>query len=155
MDATWIVTANAGRARFFSQSRPSDRLEEINDMVNDIVRQRTSDIDTDRMGPTSAGQSIHNTGGATPNKTYEPAQTPIEHETELFARSVASYLLHAHQEGRYQGIVLAASPQFLGVLRKMLDPQLKPLVNLEINKDYTQASPTQLIEQIQAHKTHH
>jgi protein required for attachment to host cells len=152
MDATWIVSANASRARFFSQAHALDSLEEINDMVNDAVRLRTSETESDKIGPTSATKSIHNTGGAAPNKNYEPHRTPVEHQTELFARSVASFLQQGHQEGRYKHLSLIASPQFLGELRKFIDPKLGSLVNLEIDKDYTQFSAKQLNERIHAHE---
>lgn len=152
MNATWIVTANAGRARFFAEPAPTEDLQEIEDMVNDGARLKTSESQTDRMGPTSAGQSMHNTGGALPNKTYEPAQTPVQRATEIFAKDVANYLLKGHQEGRYRKIALVASPQFLGILRQQLDPQLKHLVSVEINKDYTELSPEQLHEHVQAEK---
>jgi protein required for attachment to host cells len=150
MNSTWIVSANASRARFFSQEPTSEKLEEITDMVNAAARLRTAETESDRLGPTAATKSSHNTGGATPNKTYEPAQTPAEHQTELFARNVADFLLKSYQEGRFQGLSLVASPQFLGVLRKLLDPQLESVVRLEINKDYTQFSAKQLLEQLQA-----
>jgi protein required for attachment to host cells len=148
MSATWIVTANASRARFFSQERSSDRLEEINGMVNEAVRLRTSETESDSIGLRSAGKSIHNVGAATPNKTYEPHQTPEEHQAELFARSIATYLLQAYQENRLRQILLFASPQFLGILRKLLDPGISAMVKLEVSKDYTQLNPQQLLEQI-------
>ncbi|MDQ1816636.1 host attachment protein [Massilia sp. CCM 9210] len=153
MEATWIVVANAGRARFFAGSGDigdNGELEEINDMVNTAVRLRTADTEPDRIGPTSATKSIHNTGGAAPNKSYEPPQTPTEHETELFARSINSFLLQGLHESRFRQLVLVASPQFLGVLRKLLDPQLTPLLKFDINKDYTHLNPRQLREQLQA-----
>ena len=152
MNTTWIVTADAGRARIFADAGHSQPLQEIDDLVNTAQRMRISDKMTDRLGPTSAGQSIHNTGGALPNKTYEPAQTPAQRATEMFAKEVAQYLLKGHQAGRYREIALVASPQFLGVLRKQLDPQIEPLVSIEINKDYTGLSPEQLHERIQAKK---
>ncbi|NEX59584.1 host attachment protein [Noviherbaspirillum galbum] len=152
MDATWIVTANAGRARFFSQLHASDPLEEINDMVNEQVRLRTSETESDRIGPTSATQSIHDTGGAVPGKTYEPKQTPKEHATELFAKSVAEYLLKSFRDGRFTQLSLVVSPQFLGTLRQELSPELDSVVKLEISKDYTQFSPQQLWDQIRAHR---
>jgi hypothetical protein len=34
MQAAWIVSANAGRARFFSQANATEPLQEIHDMVN-------------------------------------------------------------------------------------------------------------------------
>lgn len=153
MEQMWIVVANAGRARFFADpggSGENSELEEINDMVNAAVRLRTAETETDRLGPTSATKSIHNTGGALPNKSYEPPQTPTEHETELFARSINSYLLQGLHEGRFGQLALVASPQFLGLMRKMLDPQLTPLLKLDINKDYTSLSARQLHEQLNA-----
>lgn len=152
MSATWIVSANSSRARFFSQAHPSEPLEEINDMVNTAVRQRTAETEQDRLGPTSGTKSGHNTGGSVPNKTYEPPQTPVEHETESFARSVAGFLLEGHHRGRFQQVCLVASPQFLGVLRKLLDPKVHSAVDLEINKDYTHSTAAELLEQIAAHR---
>jgi protein required for attachment to host cells len=152
MNATWIVSANASRARVFSQSAPSDPLEEVNDMVNEAVRLRTLDTETDKLGPTAATKSIHNVGGATPNKTYQPAQTPQEHNTELFARYIADFLLRSYQEGRFQKLSLVVSPQFLGVLRKLLDHQLESVITFEINKDYTYFSPRELFEFIKTYQ---
>lgn len=121
-------------------------------MVDTAVRMRTAETEQDRLGATSATKSAHNTGGAAPNKTYEPHQTPVEHETEAFARSVSTFLLQGHHEGRFQNLSLIASPQFLGVLRRLLDPKLKSVVGLEINKDYTHCTPVQLQEQIRKHR---
>lgn len=153
MNATWIVSANASRARFFSQEQSSEALEEIHDMANEAVRLRMTETgESDKRGPHAATKSKHNTGGALPNKLYEPPQSPEKHEAELFARDIASYLLQAHQEGRFQKLSLVVSPQFLGMLRKLLDPRLESVVSLEIDKDYTQFSPEQLLEQIRALK---
>jgi protein required for attachment to host cells len=152
MPTTWILSANASRARFFSQPKLSEPLEEVNDMVNEAVRLRMVETERDKIGPTAATKSIHNVGGPTPNKTYEPPQSPEKHEAELFARSIAGFLLQAYREGRFQQLLLVVSPQFLGMLRGLLDSQLEAVVKLEINKDYTHFSPVQLREQIQAQK---
>lgn len=120
-------------------------------MVNEASRMSTSDVETDRMGPTSAGQSMHNTGGALPNKNYEPRQMPDKRAAEGFAREIADYLLRAHREGRFQQLSLVVSPQFLGALRKFLDPSLQDAVKLEVDKDYTHFSPEQLRQHIQMH----
>lgn len=153
MQATWIVSANASRARFFAQANASAALEEINDMVNESARLRMLETtESDKRGPISAAKSMHNVGAATPNKLYEPPQTPDKHEAELFARDIASYLLKGYQDGRYGQLCLVVSPQFLGMLRGLLDPNLKSAVKLEIDKDYTHSSPEELREQIQANK---
>ncbi len=150
MNTTWMVAANAGRARFFSQQAESAPLEEINDMVNGGARLRASETESDQIGQLAASKSRFNVGAATQPSGYEPNQLPSEHQTELFARDVCSYLLQAYYEGRYQRLCLIAAPQFLGVLRKLLDPQVAALLSVEINKDFTRLSPKELREQLQA-----
>jgi protein required for attachment to host cells len=151
MDTTWIVAADAGRARIFAESSPSQPLIEIEDLVNPAARVQAGDQYTDRLGPTSAGQHLPNTSGAAPSKQYEPPQSMAEHEAEIFAKEISGILMKGLQEKRFQKLTLIAAPKFLGALRMFLDPQLKPLVNQELNKDYSQFSGHQLREQLQAH----
>ena len=152
MSATWIVSANASRARIFSQENSSAPLEEVKDMINEAARLRMLETtESDKRGPTSATKSIHNVGAATPNKLYEPPQTPDKHEAELFARDIGAYLQQAHREARFQQLSLVVSPQFLGMLRTLLGKELESVVKMEINKDYTHFGGEQLREQIQAH----
>jgi protein required for attachment to host cells len=150
MDDVWIVTANAGRARIFSQESAGDRPAEINDMANTAVRLRTVETETDDLGQRSAGKSRHSVGAATPSSGYEPNQTPAEHQTENFARDVAAFLLKAHQDGRFRHLILAAAPEFLGVLRKLLDTKVSGAVSVTINKDYTQLKADELRQRIDA-----
>lgn len=162
MPTTWILSANAGRVRIFAESSQSEPLQEIEDMVNTAAQLRTSETETDRIGPLAAANSSHAIGGneaagfahnakaGAPTSGYEPNQTPAEHQTELFAKDVSTYLLKAQQEGRFQQLVISASPEFLGVLRSKLDPQVKQAVKLELNKDYTHSNAHQLREQLQA-----
>lgn len=157
MDATWIVSANAGRARFFSQTAWSDPLEQINELTNGAVRLRTVDTESDSLGQISGARGQHKGrhGTASQGSGYEPEQTPAEHQTEIFARSVAGTLLKAHQEGRYKRLFLVASPEFLGVLRRVMNSNLQPLIVAEINKDYTQLSPGDLNARVRDHRFGH
>jgi protein required for attachment to host cells len=152
MDTTWIVSADAGRARFFAESNPAKPLVDIEDMVNTDVRLRDSEINTDAGGILAAGKSPHSTGGALPNSQYQPATTPEQHSAEIFARDISTYLLQAQREGKFQKLALVAAPKFLGVLRQELDSQLKNLVSVEINKDYTHSNAKELQEQMKAHQ---
>lgn len=121
-------------------------------MANDAVRLRTSETETDDIGLRSASKSPHSVSAPRPQSGYEPPQTPAEHQTEIFARDVADYLLKAYQEGRYRQLCLTASPEFLGMLRKLLDPRIASAISLEVNKDYTQSNAIQLREKIRSHK---
>lgn len=140
MDAAWIVSANAGRAMIYAQESAKGALREITDMANPAARLRTADTESDKIGPTA------------PGKTYEPAQTPEERQTELFARAVSDYLRQGQVEGRFKKLILVAGPEFLGALRQLMDPNVLKVVSKEINKDYTQYKPTQLLEMMQAHE---
>ena len=134
-------------------------------MVNSAVRLRVLETESDKIGPTAATNSGHNIGGTqgvgwahngkvgAPNKAYQPAHTPAEQEAEQFAKDISHYLMSAHQEGRFQQLVISASPQFLGALRSFLDPHIKPLIKLELNKDYTSFNAQQLREHLQAQQS--
>lgn len=152
MNATWIVTANAGKARIFCQHEPTGQLEEVADLADDAARLRTVDTETDRLGPLAAGGSTHNTGGRLPTSGYEPAATPARHEMEKFARTVATCLLAARREERFEHLVLSASPEFLGMLRPLLDDEVRATLDLEVARDYTQASGHELNEHIRRHR---
>lgn len=156
MDANWIVAANTGRARFFALPKPNEPVQEIFDMVNANARQRDNEIDTDSLGQRAASSSRHGAGMAgTTSSDYQPHQTPKQHEAERFARDVAEYLLKACNEGQFRKLSLVASPEFLGVLRRLLDPQVAGRIDSEINKDYTQASGEELRERVRAHREKH
>jgi protein required for attachment to host cells len=152
MDATWIISANASRARIFSQARPGQPLEEIDDMINTPARMRAHDLETDDLGLRAAAKSRHNVGAPRTPSNYEPDVSPAEHETQRFARSIGDFLHKAHLDGRYRDLCVVASPEFLGMLRSELRHQhLDSTVKSEINKDYTHCSPDELRQRIQAH----
>lgn len=152
MATTWIVSANAGRARFFSRANLNAPLEEVDDMINDAARLPSAENETDDIGLRSASKSAHSVGAPRPQSGYEPNQTPGEHQTENFARAVADRLLKCYQQGLFQQLILSASPEFLGVLRKQLHANVGGIVQLEINKDYTQSDARELAEHMHKHE---
>lgn len=144
MDSTWIVSANAGRARIFAQHRGNDALQEVSDMVNTPAREPVRATETDALGQRAAGKSRLGSGGPSQQNGYQPHQTPPQHQEELFARDVAHFLIHAHDEGRFKELCVVAAPGFLGVLRREMKDKLDGAIKLEINKDYTRESADDL-----------
>ena len=61
----------------------------------------------------------------------------------------------AYNQQRFKNLVLSASPEFLGVLRKLLSQQLQQAIVFELNKDYTHMPPDQLQAQIQTQREQH
>jgi protein required for attachment to host cells len=165
MKPTRIITANAGRARIFEQATLTEPLQEVEDLVSAAAKQNNSEIVSDETAPIAATKSghgitsgnqapgiAHNANSGAPNKQYQPAVTPSEHEAEQFSKDISAYLVKAHQEGKFGQLVISASPQFLGTLRSKIDKQLKDVIKSEYNKDYTHFNGPQLREQLQALK---
>lgn len=151
MNATWIVSANSGKARFFAQEGFNTPLREISGLINDAARMKNADIDTDAQGPHAASRSRHSTGMAMQPSGYEPEQSAVQHLNEKFARNVVEYLQQAHNSGCFSQLCLVAAPEFLGTLRKVMNSGLQPLVTSEINKDYTQLNPKDLGARVREH----
>ncbi len=151
MAVTWIVAANAGHARIFTQEKAGAPLAEVEGLKHAATRLRTSDTETDELGQ-QLGTKAPGGTSSMPGSGYEPHQTPAEHQSELFAREVAATLTKGQQGGRYTQLVLMASPEFLGLLRKLISPQVHGAVRLEIAKDYTQLDPKALRDRLAEHE---
>ena len=83
------------------------------------LKRPTCSPQTARKGGDSSGQRV----------------TPVEHETELFSKTLARYLDKARNEHRYDKLYLIAPPEFLGLMRENLSKEVRKLTAEEINKD--------------------
>lgn len=126
MATTWIVAADASRARILQVMDREERLSEIEDLLNPEGRAHDRDLLADghpRFRGTSGPGSDRQETSAT------------EHETELFAKRLGAYLDKARNEHRYERLHLIAPPKFLGQLRKELGKEVQKLVADELPKD--------------------
>ena len=124
MKTTWIVAADASRARVL-QVADRERLDEIENLVNPEGRLQDRELTTD------ANPRLHGPGGMSARE--EPSA--VEHAVELFAKRVGDYLDKARTEHRFDELVLVAPPKFLGALRKELGKEVGKLVADELPKD--------------------
>jgi len=140
MDAAWIVVADSARARVFRAASRIGPLEEVTDLANSESRQHEGDLYTSEqtrkleLGADSYHQS----------NDYQPARTHEQVIAERFAKEVADYLRRGALDKRYQRLVLAAGPQFLGALRGELDSNTRARVCLELPKDLSKMRPTEV-----------
>lgn len=149
MATTFIVAANASRARIFSQASLRDPLEEIADLVNPEAREREQDFMTDEtMAQRSADRSRHSVGQPTTGSDYQPRTTPHQAEAQKFAQEIATFLDDAHNAGRFDKLCVMASPEFMGVLRQKFATRMGKVETMEITKDYTRESAQQLRERL-------
>ena len=126
MATTWIVAANASRARILQVLDREQRLEEVDDLLNPEARlserELTSDAHPRRRPAGQPGNDREETGAA-------------EHRTDLFAKRIGGYLEKARTDNRYDRLCLVAPPKFLGALRGELSKEVEKLVVDERDKD--------------------
>jgi len=138
---TWIVVADAGRARVLQNDGPGKGVKEVpgTDMVGPHRRDR--DIMADRPGRSfdSAGHGRH---------AMEPPTDPKRAEQHAFFADVAERLEAAAREGRFDRLVLVAEPRALGELRHLLAPAVAAKVSAELDKDLTHLSAAEIGERL-------
>jgi len=135
MKTTWIIAADASRARILQVMDRDGRLAEVEDFVNPDGHAHDRDLVTD------AHPRFRGTSGPASDRE-EPKAT--EHATELFVKQVSEYLDKARNAHRYDRLHLVAPPRFLGQLRKELDKEVQKLVTNELPKDLSGLSTRDL-----------
>ncbi len=128
MAITWVLAADASRARLFNCTKPGNQLHEFATLTHPASRLKDAEL-----------------GSAEPSVTFEraghgrhamvQATAPKAVQTRVFAREVAEQLKRDHQQNCFQRLVVIAAPKFLGELRNNFAPSLNTAVVLEIDKD--------------------
>ena len=128
MTTTWIIAADASRARILQVTDRARALAEVDDLLNPEGRVHDRELISDAH-PRFSGHA----GGAPGSDREETSAA--EHATELFAKRVGDYLDKARTAHRYDRLHLIAPPKFLGQLRKALGKEVQKMVAEELPKD--------------------
>jgi len=128
MTTTWIIAADASRARVLQVTDREQQLAEVEDLLNPQGRVHDRELISDAH-PRFSGH-----GGGGPGSDREE-MSATEHATELFAKRVGDYLDKARTAHRFDRLHLIAPPKFLGQLRKELGKEVQKLVAEELPKD--------------------
>lgn len=144
MSATWIIVADASRARIFEQAGDSRDIHERETLTHPESRLHETELTSDLPGRAfdSTGSGRHAMGGK---------HDPKQNEAIEFARQLAEHIERARSEKRFGHLNIIAAPTMLGDLRDALSDESRKLVTTEIDKDLTQHS----IEDIQQHLAAH
>jgi protein required for attachment to host cells len=127
MKLTWIVVANNSLARFFTVETQSSPLTEIEALTHLENRLHDKDITSDFPGKIKGEGAV--------GHAFEQPTDPKKHEAEKFAHLVAKHLEAAHNEHKFEQLLLVAEPSFLGLLRNQLSEQLKKRVCFELDSN--------------------
>ena len=136
MTTTWILVANSSEAQLYVNDGPKTGLKLLKEFSHPKSRAKGSELITDRPG--------HYKSSGTARGAFAQETEPREQEKERFAHTLATHLDRGRTTNKYQRLILAASPDFLGTLNNTLGSQVRTLVSKALNKDYTKASDKQL-----------
>ncbi len=140
MSNTWVVVADASRARVFEAPEPRGPLSEIEALSNPENRLHEGDLVSDRGGRDSnrgAGSHGYSTGGGAK-----------EEAVNRFAAEVCRHLEKGRNAHAFDRLYVMASPGFLGVLRKHQSDALRGLIYDEIAKDLATQDVGRIREQL-------
>ncbi len=134
MKKTWILVADSSKARLFTVASASGPLIEVRDFLHPESRMHEQELTTDLPGKhrNDTGVGAHG---------FEQEVEPKEQEAIRFAGELADYLDKARNDGEYEQLVIVAAPKFLGHLREAMNPTVRGLVRLEIDKNLVGQSP--------------
>jgi len=136
MKLTWIVVANNSLARFFTVESESSPMTEIEALTHLEGRLHDRDITSDLPGKIKGEGAV--------GHAFEQPTDPKKHEADQFAHFVATHLEAAHNEHKFDQLLLVAEPSFLGLLRSHLSAQIKKLVCFELDSNIATLTPEEI-----------
>lgn len=146
----WVLISDATRARLFVVAGPEQPLVELPALIHPASRARDQEIYSDRPGRVAQAHAGPHPGHGS-RSAMEPGTSAAEVEHQRFARHVAEELHRGLMERAYGRLVVAASPAFLGLLRKELSPQIIQHISATLNKDYTHLGLNELEKHLKEH----
>ena len=128
MSTTWVLVADASRARIFQAKSPRGSLHEIETLLHPQSRLHTRDLTSDLPGRSfdSHGQGRH---------SMEMDVSPKQHEALTFVKQISDRLDSAKESGEFEHLILIAPPALLGLLRKQLSAVIMQHVVHQLDKN--------------------
>lgn len=136
MKPTWILIANASKARLYERSTAHAPLILSAQFEHQESRARDADL-------TNAGLG-HGLGAA----TYEPRLDPKDKEHALFAAQLANHLNAGLSAQQTEQVVVIASNPFLGKIKQHLNALTAKAVKATIASDLTAYDGDELTQRI-------
>lgn len=128
MTVTWILVAHGSSGRILQVSKNGQEISLIRDFLHPKTAMKGSEINSDKPG-----RSFESSGNA--RHAIDPAEDLKDHERRSFAKELSNYLSKAHLEHKFAKLIVVASRELLGELRKAIPDALKKIIIHELNKD--------------------
>lgn len=144
MEKTWILIANAERARCFERHATDHSLTELADFVHPLTHLTNATHAGDLTG--AAGKGHGRTGHA--GTQFEPHTETRAKERGSFARELAAYLNEGVSGRHCNNLVLIASSPMLGELKPCLSSAAANMLQTSVASDLTSYRGAELKERV-------
>ena len=128
-DKLWILVGNASRVRLFSADAQGESWTLLEEFHHDESRAKNGELlnqpDNPNAGSLHKPQPENETDG----------RKDVEHER--FARELSHRLDKGVDNHQFERLIIAAPPEFLGRLRRMLSGRVRQRVVLDLDADYS------------------
>lgn len=133
---TWILVADASRARIFSAAKALSPLTEIRALTSPEARLHEGDLVTDKGGrDRNPGVGAHG---------FNVGDEHKQDNAERFAAHVCQELEAARGAGEFRKLYVVAAPSFLGMLRRHQSNSLRQMVAGEVDKNLSTQDPASI-----------
>ena len=130
---TWILVADASRARIFAADKALSPLNEIRTLTSPEARLHEGDLVTDKGGrDRNPGIGAHG---------FNVGDEHKQDNAERFAAQVCHELEAARNAGEFRKLYVVAAPTFLGMLRHHQSSALRHLIAGEVDKNLSTQDP--------------
>ena len=137
----WIMVANGSVGKIFQSNGSKLHIELLQEISSEAAHLRTHELGDNKPGRTFGGAN-------SARHAMEPRTDPHRKEKTRFAHHIASLLNEGASTHKFDELVLAASPEFLGDIRTELNKHAHELVKKEINKDLTHLKEEEILSYI-------
>jgi protein required for attachment to host cells len=141
---TWVLIADAARARVFETTGKGTGLSVVADMALHAELNPSHTLGTDRPGRSfeSVGSTRH---------ALESSSDPHREQKRMFAKRIAQALHERHAASSFDRLVVVAPPTTMGDLRTALSGKVKAAVIAELVADLTNTPASELPAHLTAH----
>ncbi len=138
---TGIVIANGSECKIFSINVKEKRLHLKNNISSSAVRLHNINLGEVRPGRNHESSLFARHG-------IEPRTEPQHKEKLKFVHDICEFLHQKSNMDEYTNLILIASPEILGELRKNLDKNILSMVIEEMNKDLVHVEEKEVLKHV-------
>ncbi len=138
---TWIIVANGSECKIFSANNHGKAIKLLKGFYSADSHLQAAYLGVDKPG------RVHESGSAT-RHAIEPKTDLHDKEKTKFSDLIANYLNKEIKTEKFKHLILIASPEFLGEIRKKLSKNTISIIAKEINKDLTHLKEEEILQYI-------